>query len=129
MNRYKTIVIAVIAAVVLWIAPAAVLAVDITTPACQGISDSTVCKEATQGQTTNPLFGEQGVLTSVINILSLVLGIIAVIVLMVAGIRFALSQGDGQKVASVRGTIIYACVGIAVAALAQALVQLVLSKL
>ncbi len=106
-----------------------VLAVDVTADACATIPDSAVCKDAAQGQTDNPLFGEDGVLTSAVSILSLVLGVIAVIVLIVAGIRFATSQGNAQSVGSVRNTVIYACVGIVVAALAQALVQLVLGKL
>ena len=106
-----------------------VLAVDITGDACSTIPDSAVCKDAAQGQTDNPLFGENGVLTSAVGILSLVLGVIAVIVLIVAGIRFATSQGNAQSVGSVRNTVIYACIGIVVAALAQALVQLVLNKL
>ena len=111
--------------------PTMALAVDIVTPVCtnNGISDSAVCKDAKDGQTKNPLFGPDGVLTKVISVLSIVTAIIAVIIIIIAGIRFVLSGGDPQKVASARNTIIYAAVGLAVAALAQALVQLILDKL
>jgi Type IV secretion system pilin len=111
------------------LAPAALFAVNVTQTACNGITDSTVCKEAESGQTNNPLFGPEGILTRAISILSIAVGVIAVIVLFVAGIRFVTSQGDSQKVNNARSTIIYAVVGVAVAALAQALVSLVLNKL
>lgn len=129
MKSFTTLKLAVLTLVSFIILSPAVLAVSVTDKACATIPDSAVCKDAEQGQTSNPLFGENGVLTSVVSILSLVLGVIAVIVLIIAGIRFATSQGNAQSVGNVRNTVIYACVGIAVAALAQALVQLVLSKL
>ena len=129
MKIFTTIKLAVLTLLSFVVLSPAVLAVDITGDACATIPDSAVCQDAAQGQTDNPLFGENGVLTSAIGILSLVLGVIAVIVLIVAGIRYATSGGNPQSVGNVRNTIIYALVGIAVAALAQALVQLVLGKL
>lgn len=107
----------------------AAMAVDVTGKACEGIQSSSVCPDAAAGRTENPLFGPNGVLTSAVEILSVVLGVIAVIVLVIAGIRFATSQGDPQKVASARSTVIYALAGIVVAVLSQALVQLVLTRL
>jgi len=129
MKLFTTLKLAVLTLLSLVVLSPAAFAVDVTGDACANIPDSAVCLDAAQGQTDNPLFGENGVLTSAISILSLVLGVIAVIVLIVAGIRFATSGGNPQSVGNVRNTIIYALVGIAVAALAQALVQLVLSKL
>ena len=104
-------------------------AVDLNSEACRGITNSAICKDANAGRTDNPLFGPNGALTRVISVLSMVLAIIAVIVLVIAGIRFAVSQGNPQSVGNVRNTVIYAIVGLVVAALAQALVQLVLTKL
>lgn len=109
--------------------PVGVHAVDLNSEACQGITNSAVCNDANAGKTDNPLFGRNGALTRVISVLSMVLAVIAVIVLVIAGIRFAVSQGNSQSVSNVRNTVIYAIVGLVVAALAQALVQLVLTKL
>lgn len=67
-------------------------------------------------------------LAAVINILSIVLGIIAVIMIIIGGIKFTTSQGDGNSTSSARNTIIYAVVGLVVAALAQVLVKFVLSR-
>lgn len=129
---YRRLVSAIVAAVSLMSMlsfSSLAYAVDITNKACEGVSDSAVCKDAAAGKTDNPLFGANGALTKVISIISLILGIIAIIILVVSGIRFALSQGDPSKVNVIRNTITYAIVGVVVAALAQALVNLVLKKL
>ena len=67
-------------------------------------------------------------LASVINILSLIVGVVAVIMLIIGGIRFVTSGGDGSSTANARNTIIYALVGITVAALAQIIVKFVLGR-
>ena len=67
-------------------------------------------------------------LASVINILSLVVGIVAVIMLIIGGIRFTTSGGDGSSTSAARNTIIYALVGLTVAALAQFIVKFVLGR-
>ncbi len=127
LKRIKVLIAATMTMLVLL--PVAVHAVDVTSQACSGITDSAVCKDANDGQTNNPLFGTDGVLTKAISIISIVAGVIAVIILIVAGIRFATSQGNAQTVSTVRSTVIYAIVGLVVAVLAQALVQLVLGRL
>lgn len=87
------------------------------------------CDDIDAAQTSNPLWGPDGVLTSAINVVSLVGGVIAVIVMIIAGIRMTLSGGDSQKIASVRSTVIYAAVGLVVAGVAQFVVQFVLFEL
>ncbi len=70
----------------------------------------------------------QDIVQTVINILSAVGGIIAVIVIIVNGIRLVLSSGDSAKVNTARSGIIMAVVGLLVIALAQALVRFVVSR-
>lgn len=65
---------------------------------------------------------------SVINILSYVVGIIAVIMLIIGGIKFVTSQGDSSSTNSARNTVIYAVVGIIVVVLAQAIVRFVITR-
>jgi hypothetical protein len=98
---------------------------------CEGVTDSAVCNEANNGQVPGeqPLVGENGILTTATNILSLVAGIIAVIIIVIAGIQMTLSGGDGQKVSNSRNTIIYAAVGIAVIIFARALVLFIINKI
>lgn len=82
--------------------------------------------------------GEQGcgnggtqinsILRTVLTILSFVAGIAAVIMIIVAGIKFITSRGDSSAVASARSTVIYAIVGIVIVVLSQIIVQFVLSE-
>ena len=69
------------------------------------------------------------VLRTVLNILSLVIGIASVIVLLIQGLRLVLSSGNKETATQVRNSIIYVFVGLIIAASAQALVLLVLDKL
>lgn len=54
---------------------------------------------------------------------------VAMIVVILAGIQFILSQGDPGKTAKARNTIIYAGVGLVLCATAFSLVRFVLGKL
>lgn len=110
----------------LYVMPA--YAVDIN-PVCKDIPNTAVCVDAKAGQTSNPLFGSDGILTKAVSILGYIVGVAAVIVLMVAGIRFAIKGSNPQEALKERNTIIYAVVGIIVAVLAQAIVQLILVRL
>lgn len=64
----------------------------------------------------------------VVNIISIVGGILAVIFVIVGGYKYVTSGGDSSKVSSAKSTVMYALVGLVVVALAQILVKFVLSK-
>jgi hypothetical protein len=68
------------------------------------------------------------VIRTVLQLLSLVAGVIAVIMLIVAGFKYITSQGDATGAASARNTLIYAIVGIVIVVFAQMLVKFVLRK-
>ena len=70
--------------------------------------------------------GVQSTLGAAVNILSIIVGAAAVVMIVVSGYKYIISGGDSTKVASAKSTLIYALVGIAVAALAQLLVHFVL---
>ncbi len=63
-----------------------------------------------------------------INIFSAVIGIIAVVMVMVGGLKYITSQGDAAATATAKNTILYAAVGLVVVALAQVIVRFVLSR-
>ncbi|MEO5627553.1 MAG: pilin [Candidatus Saccharimonadales bacterium] len=67
-------------------------------------------------------------LTLVINIFSLVVGVAAVIMIIVGGLRYIISGGDSGNVTSAKNTILYAIIGLVVVALAQFIVKFVLTK-
>lgn len=63
------------------------------------------------------------------QVLSIVFGIaaaLAVLFIVVSGLRFVLAQGNPQEVAKARSTIIYALIGLVIAIAAEAIVSLTL---
>ncbi len=96
---------------------------------CEGVSNSSICESTGDGVGGNDIYGPDGVLTKVANVLSIVLGVISVFVIMVGGIKYVLSGGDPSKTNNARSTILYAVIGLVVAVLAQALILFVLNKL
>ncbi len=76
----------------------------------------------------NPLFGPDSILTAVINILSIVVGIVAVIGIMAAGMKFIISGDNPQEVSSARDRVIYAVIALILAASAQLIVRFILNK-
>lgn len=94
-----------------------------------GISQGANCAAPTSAGAQQPLFGPDGVFVTVTNILIFIIGAIAVIMLIVGGIRYVLSQGDQGAVTSAKNTILYAIIGIVVAMLAYGAVAFVTSQL
>jgi hypothetical protein len=75
--------------------------------------------------------GEKGVddvVALVVNILSALVAIAAVLVIVFAGFRYVIAMGDSSKISSAKDTIIYAIVGLLVAGMAQVIVRFVLTK-
>jgi hypothetical protein len=62
----------------------------------------------------------------VINLLSSLVAVVAVIVIIIAGFRYITSGGDSNKTASARGMIINALIGLVIAVFAQVIVKFVL---
>lgn len=67
-------------------------------------------------------------LQTVTNILLFLLGAIAVVVIVIGGIKYTTSDGDSSKIQSAKNTILYAIVGIIVALLAFAIVSFVINQ-
>jgi len=64
----------------------------------------------------------------VINIFSIIVGVVSVIMIIIGGFRYITSGGDSGNVSSAKNTIIYAIIGLVIVALAQFIVQFVLNK-
>lgn len=71
----------------------------------------------------------QGIFTTVVNILLFLIGAIAVIMLIIGGVRYTVSGGDSGNVTAAKNTILYAIIGIVVAVLAYAIVDFVIGGL
>jgi hypothetical protein len=65
----------------------------------------------------------------IINILSVVVGAVAVIMIIYGGFRYVTSAGNDSAVGSAKNTILYAVVGLVIVALAQIIVHFVLNNI
>jgi len=70
----------------------------------------------------------QTLLTKVINVLSVLVGAIAVIMIIIAGFRYVTSAGNEQGVGAAKKTILYALIGLVIVALSQLIVHFVLNN-
>ena len=94
---------------------------------CNGVGltspDGTGCNVPAGSPTAN------STVITVVNILSIVVGILAVIYIIIGGIKYITSSGDANNVTSAKNTILYAIVGLVIVALAQVIVRFVLKKI
>lgn len=75
------------------------------------------------------LFGDNGVFKQITNTILYIVGIIAVIMLIIGGIRYVVSGGDAKKVTDAKNTVLYAIIGLVIAFLAFAIVNFVITSL
>ena len=91
-----------------------------------GLEGSAECAKGS-GQ-SDSLTGDAGVFQTVTNVLLFIIGAIAVIMLVVGGIRYTISGGNQEQITAAKNTILYAIVGIVVAILAYAAVRFVIGS-
>lgn len=80
----------------------------------------------------DPTDGEQELKDTVKNVLSAIfgiLGIIAAVVIIIAGVLYMISAGDPGKVATAKKAILYAVIGLIVALSAYAITNFILGAL
>ncbi len=75
------------------------------------------------------LFGNTGVFKQVTNTILYIVGIIAVIMLIIGGIKYVVSGGDSKKVTDAKNTVLYAIIGLVVCFLSFAIINFVISAL
>jgi hypothetical protein len=107
---------------------AAVSQTDINNNLCKGsnldLSATTAnCKNVNgAGSTVTDL------ITKIINILSVLVGALAVVMIIIGGFRYVTSGGSDSGVGAAKKTIMYALIGLVIVALAQIIVHFVLSN-
>ena len=91
----------------------------------QGIEGGFECAGGDTAQQTDL----SSVVSFVVNILLFVVGAVSVIMLIIGGIRYAVSGGDSGAVTSAKNTILYAIIGLIVALLAYVIVNFVITQI
>lgn len=109
------------------VAPTAFAASGIQGALCAGSNlDISGAQETCPANASTSTFNK--FLTTIINIFSAIVGVIAVIMIIVGGLRYITSGGDANKVGAAKQTLIYAIIGLVVVALAQLIVHFVLNQ-
>ncbi len=98
------------------------LATDAKTAITCGVNSAAGSNSCTAKPTTSL----DDTVKTIVNILSAVVGVIAVVMIIIAGLRYASSAGDPEAAKGAKNTILYAVIGLAIAAVAQVIVHFVL---
>ncbi len=67
-------------------------------------------------------------LQTILTIIFTIMGAVALLLMVIAGLRYVTAAGDPQKMATARRMIVYTAVGLVVAALATAIVNFFLES-
>lgn len=99
---------------------------DVLNQSCNqaGNAGSALCQGRNQ-----QLFGPNGVFTDIINVIIYVIGAVAVVMIIVGGFRYVVSNGDSGSITTAKNTILYAVVGLVVAILSYAIVNFVIGSI
>lgn len=120
---FAALVFGALALVVGGIAFPASVHADSSEDICESIGGTYKAGECTTDGTT-----VQDAIETVINILSWIVGVVAVIMLIYGGFRYVTSGGDANSTKSARSTIIYSIVGLIVVLVSQSIVWFVLGN-
>lgn len=96
--------------------------VDVFKEACSN-TNSELCRN------NEPLFGAGSIWMNIINTLIFIIGAIAVLMIVIGGLKYVLSGGDQAAVNSAKNTILYSIIGLIVAILANAIVNFTINAL
>jgi type IV secretory pathway VirB2 component (pilin) len=93
---------------------------------CSANPDSSICKDIVN---PDPEKEVSNTVRNVINVLLFGIGVMAVISIIICGIRFASSHGDSSAVQKARTQLVYSVVGLVIAVLAFTIVNFVFARL
>ena len=111
-------VVAVMAAVGVFVSSPALAACTGTACICEAVNN---VNPSPNGDTL------PAIIKKIVNLLLYVIGAVSVIMIVVGGIKYVVSNGDSSAVTSAKNTIFYAVIGVIVALLAYAIVNFVIS--
>lgn len=128
LSRLTLWLAAAIAAALLLVVlvPQVASAVDFFGGVCEGAgSGSAACS----GDGDDNISGTDGVVLKAAELISIIAGIAAVIVIMIAGFMFITAGGDSGKISTAKKTIVYAVIGLVVIVLARTIIIFVIGNI
>lgn len=127
MKKISLLLLLLVSMALLGVAPLQVASaasgdpVDVFDPACSGTNKAEFCPDGSGD-------GVFGIIKIVIQVLLIVGGIIAVIMIIIGGIRYMTSNGDSADVKAAKDTILYSIIGLVVAGAAYVIVTWVVGQ-
>ncbi len=113
-------------------ATAGAVAPDLQNAVCTGGNTLQVPAGGAPGSGCGAIATDEGnfnnLLAQIINVFSVIVGVVAVIMIIVGGFRYITSGGDATKVSGAKNTILYGLIGLVIVALAQVIVRFVLKQ-
>ena len=94
---------------------------------CDGSKSASGSQKPCDNATIGSGEGIKTVAANVVKLISIIVGVISIIFIIYGGFRYITSGGDSGKVGNAKNTLIYAVIGLVVVALAQLIVNVVLS--
>jgi hypothetical protein len=123
MKKFIFTIITIFAFTLIPLTPVA--AVDVFQDCTAATQSTAVCKASK----TDSLFGPNGIWTRILNTFTYIIGSVAILMLIIGGLRYVTSNGDSTQLTSAKNTILYAIVGVVLAVMANAIVNFVLTNI
>jgi len=110
--------------------PATANALDVNRFLCLGINlgDSDKCPSTDAADLNNPENAVSQLSKDVVNVLSLVVGVVSVVMIIIGGLRYITSSGDSTNVTNAKNTILYAVVGLIIVLFAQVFIDFIVGR-
>lgn len=89
------------------------------------LKNSDICKD----QSDELFLGPNSFWTRLINTMIFIIGSVAVLMIVVGGLRYVISGGDASQTKSAKDTILYSVIGVVIALMAYAIVNFVVVRL
>ena len=125
-HKIKALVLSLALLIVPTFAIAVPVAAAPINDACDGLNlanpDLGACNKASSDS------GFKSIIKTVINVLTIVVGAVSVVMIIIGGFRYVVSNGDSNSVSGAKNTIMYAVVGLVIALSAQLIVAFVINK-
>ena len=128
MKRIRTLILSTLMMAGVLMVPLTIVTPDASAACVAGSSPKDCIKSGSNVKTgggDTPLSDQ---IKTVVNILLFILGAIAVIMIVVGGIRYTISNGESGAITGAKNTILYAVIGLIVAMLAYSIVNFVVGR-
>jgi choline-glycine betaine transporter len=97
--------------------------------ACDTLEDQSVSTSCTPDGTKNPLTGADGLLAKIADVVAIIAGIAAVIMVLIGGFRYITANGDAQSATTARRTVLAAVIGLIVIVASWSIISFVLRRI